>query len=108
MILRALMSGDGSYNERDVMFALLSTQWRLYADGDRSLCICEVQNFPRQRKFVVRYAVGEKESFVDGTDFLRETAREAGADVVEGWMRSGWRKWLPDWSTKYVVLQRNV
>ncbi|MHA1555084.1 MAG: hypothetical protein ACTSU0_11835 [Alphaproteobacteria bacterium] len=110
LILQALMAGEGSYNERDVMVALLAGQWMLFAVGDpvTSICVTEVVDFPRQRKYLTRYAVGDGEAFYGSFDLLEKIARQRGCDVIEMYARPGWIRKLPDWSQKYVILQKEL
>lgn len=110
LVLRALLSGEGSFNERDVMFALLSSQWRLFAMGDpvRSICILEPMQYPRQRKCVVRYVVGDLSDFIDTVSSLEEVARAMDCTVIEAYARKGWARKLKGWKQKYVILQRDL
>ena len=94
LVRRVLMASEGSYNERDVLLALLAGQWRLWACGaldeePASICITEIVNFPRQRKCLVRYIAGEWEHFERNLNQMETYARGEGCNLIDAYMRKG-------------------
>lgn len=112
LVRQALESGEGSYAERDVLLALLAGQWGLYAVEREAMataiCITQIVDFPRQRKFLVRYVAGDGDSMIEALPALEHVARAAGCQVIEAYGRKGWARKLPDWSGKYVILQKEL
>ena len=114
LVRRVLMTGEGSYNERDVLLALLAGQWRLWAYGapdeePASICITEIVNFPRQRKCLVRYIAGEWEHFEMNLNRMETYARGEGCNLIEAYMRKGLgRRLPPDWTTRHVIMVKEL
>jgi len=112
-VRRALMAGEGSYNERDVLMACLSGHWQLWRFGEQggeteAICITETVQFPRQRKLVVRYAAGSERHFTEWLDLVEQYARDQGCQVIEAYSRRGWIKKLPDWHCRHVVMVKEL
>lgn len=114
LVRRALMAGEGSYNERDVLLALLSGQWRLWSynapeEVAQSICITEIQNFPRVRKCLVRYIAGEWEHYEKYLKLMETYARGEGCNRVEAYMRKGLVRMLPpDWRARYTIMVKEL
>ena len=114
LVRRVLMASEGSYNERDVLLALLAGQWRLWACGapdeePASICITEIVNFPRQRKCLVRYIAGEWEHFERNLNRMETYARGEGCNLIEAYMRKGLGRMLPpDWATRHVIMVKEL
>ena len=114
LVRRVLMTGEGSYNERDVLLALLVGQWRLWAYGapdeePASICITEICNFPRQRKCLVRYIAGEWIHFGEYLNLMETYARGEGCNCIEAYMRKGLVRMLPpDWATRHVIMVKEL
>ncbi len=114
LIRRALMAGEGSYNERDVLAQLLVGPWQLWAYGapgeaPASICITDILQFPRQRKCLVRYIAGEWEHFEENLGQMETYARGQGCKVIEAYMRKGLtRKLPPDWTVRHVIMVKEL
>ena len=114
LVRQALEAGEGSYSERDVMFALLSGQSQLWVYGDpqlppASICITEIVTFPKQRKCLVRYIAGEWQLFADNLSKMEAYARGQGCHRIEAYMRKGLqRKLPPDWTTRHVFMVKEL
>lgn len=110
LVRRALVAGEGSYNERDVLFALLSGQTQLFVAGEPPLAVCivEVAEFPRQRKLMVRWVAGDGDLMMNALGELKELARRLNCQKIEAYGRRGWLRKLCDWNCVYVVLQMDV
>ncbi len=114
LVRRALEAGEGSYNERDVLFALLAGQWRLWIYGElgaapASICITEIVNFPRKRKCLLRYIAGEWRHFQKYLNLMETYARGEGCNLIEAYMRKGLGRMLPpDWTTRHVIMVKEL
>ena len=114
LVRRVLMASEGSYNERDVLLALLAGHWRLWAYGVAdeepvSICITEIVNFPRQRKCLVRYISGEWIHFGKYLNLMEAYARGEGCNHIEAYMRKGLGRMLPpDWKVRHVIMVKEL
>ena len=114
LLCRALLSGDESYSERDVLCSLLMGQSQLWSysapiEDPISICITEIVTFPRQRKCLVRYIAGEWQPFVDHFDKLLVYAQSQACQRIEAYLRKGFmRKLPPDWKVRHVLMVRNI
>ena len=111
LVRRALMAGEGSYTEGDVLLALLAGQWRLWAHGEEpaSICITEIVQFPRQKKCLVRYVAGDWEHFSAHLGQMESYAHGQGCKIIEAYMRKGLTRMLPpDWAARYVIMAKEL
>lgn len=113
LLRRALMAGDGSYSERDVLASLLIGQSQLWSFGAPienpiSICITEIVKYPQQCKCLVRYIAGEWQPFEENLDKLLVYAQSQGCQQIETYMRKGLeRKLPPDWTVRHVFAVRD-
>ena len=113
LLRRALVAGDGSFSERDVLCSLLVGQSRLWSFGAPienpiSICITEIVTYSQQRKCLVRYIAGEWRPFADHFDKLLVYAQSEGCKRIEAYMRKGFeRKLPPDWEVRHVFAVRD-
>ena len=114
LLRRALLAGDGSFSERDVLFTLLSGQSQLWSfnapnESPISICITEVVPFPQQRKCLVRYIAGEWEPFAKNLHMMVAYAQGQGCQKIEAYMRKGLtRKLPPDWTVRHVLMVKEL
>ena len=112
LVIDALDCGEASYDERDVLNALLANHWGMYAterDGDvAGICIVEVVDFPRQRKLLVRYVAGESALMIGALSRLEARALAAGCRSIEVYARKGWERLLPGWTRRFVILHKDL
>ena len=112
LVRSALERGEGSYCEADVAMACMGGMWQLWIveyDGEVvSIAITELINFPRQRKCLIRYIAGELDLVKIHTHEIEAFARREGCKVLEGYARKGWTRAMPDWTEKYVVMQKEL
>ena len=113
LLRRALVAGDGSYSERDVLASLLIGQSRLWSysapiESPISICITEIVTYPQKRKCLVRYIAGEWPPFRDHFDKLLIYAQSQGCKTIEAYMRKGFeRKLPPEWTVRHVFAVRD-
>ncbi len=112
LVRRALERGEGSYAEGDVAIFCMSGMWRLWIveyDGEVvSLAITKIIDFPRQRKCLILYIAGEMNLVKIHAHEIEAYARREGCKVLEGYARKGWTRAMPDWSEKYVIMQKEL
>ncbi len=112
LVRSALERGEGSYCEADVAIACMSGMWQLWVveyDGEVvSMAITEVINFPRQKKCLIRYIAGDLDLVKIHAHEIEAFARREGCKVLEGYARKGWTRAMPDWTEKYVIIQKEL
>lgn len=112
LVRKALERGEGSYVEADVALACISGAWQLWIvefEGEiASICISELANFPRQKKCLLRYIAGNLDLVKTHAHEIEDWARREDCNVLEGYARKGWARAMPDWSEKYVVIQKDL
>ncbi len=120
LVRAALARGEGSYVEADVATACLLGGWTLWLveslrERDEqgrlkveAICVSEIVNFPRQRKCLLRYLAGSMEAIESHIDAIEDHARREGCQVLEGYARNGWKRRMPDWRQKYVIMQKDL
>ncbi len=108
LVRQALAAGEGSYNEKDVLHALLGGLWQLWSYGDEptSICITEIIQFPRKRKCLIRYVAGVLAEFDMG--LIEGYARGRDCTTLEVYGRKGWLRRLPDWTERYSIIQKDL
>ena len=113
LLRRALVAGDGSFSERDVLASLLIGQSQLWSFGAPieapiSICITEIGVYSQQRKCLVQYIAGEWPPFEDYLDKLVAYAQSQGCKRIEAYMRKGLeRKLPPEWTVRHVFAVRD-
>ncbi len=112
LVRKALDCGEGSYLEADVAAFCMSGRWQLWLverDGEPvALCVSEIANFPRKRKCLLRYLVGDWEAIEAHILNIEGWAREQGCHMLEGYARRGFTRRMPDWTERYVIIQKEL
>lgn len=112
LVRKALERGEGSYAEADVAMACMSGVWQLWVvEYEKEVCsiaITELITFPRQKKCLIRYIAGVLDVVRLHIHEIEDFARREGCKVLEGYARKGWVRAMPDWSEKYVIMQKEM
>ena len=112
LVRKAIERGEGSYAEADIAVACMSGMWQLwiveYEDEVMSIAITELINFPRQRKCLIRYIAGALDIVRLHVHEIEDYARRENCKVLEGYARRGWVRAMPDWTEKYVIMQKEL
>ena len=112
LIQSTLARGEGSYAEGDVAGYCISGLWQLWIverDGEVvALCIGEILNFPRMKKYLLRYLAGDFKAIEQHIPAVECWAREQGCYMLEGYARKGWVRRMPDWTQRYVIFQKEL
>ncbi len=109
LILRLLKTGDGCFDERDILAMLLMERWQLrISSNGLAIGITEVLEFPRKRVLLLRYAAGDKDTLVAGQNYMNDLARALHCTEIEIYGRIGWERVLPDWTRTRTVLRKEV
>lgn len=112
LIRSALERGEGSYVEADVAMCCMRGLWQLWIverDGEVvALCVSEILNFPRLKKCLLRYLVGDWAVIEAHIPDIERWAREQGCHMLEGYARKGWARRMSGWTQRYVILQKEL
>lgn len=103
----ALSHADGTHTFDDLAGAVLSGRMMLWAKAN-SFAVLEVQQYPRARELCVFIAGGDLKEIQASQGELLDIARNCGAQAVTMTGRRGWKRALPDWQERHVVLRKDV
>ena len=112
LVRSALARGEGSYVEADVALCCIGGTWKLWlveSEGEvTAICITEIVNFPRRRKCLLRYLAGSTGAIEPHIPAIEDYARREGCQVFNALTRKGFVRWAPDWSQKYIIMEKEL
>lgn len=87
-----------------------SQLWMVVDEQLTGICVTAIINYPNLRSCKIRLCAGEK---VKGwihllRDHVEPWAREKGCETMEGHMRKGWQRLMPDYSTTRIFMEKRL
>lgn len=87
-----------------------SQLWLVTDGGLQGICVTAIVNHPGLRACVIQLCAGE--NVKEWIHMLREDvepwARDMDCEAIEGFMRKGWARLLPDFKTRRVFMEKDL
>lgn len=104
---------NGRWTVRAMLREFYDGRWQFWVVWDGSLQMLlgtELYTELSGKRFLgIRFATGEgAKRHVHLIDRLEDYARDQGCHAVDGWMRKGWAKHLPEYRLSHVLLEREL
>lgn len=114
MIESVVARSRGRWTLIAVLRAIYEGQWDLWAvwDGQSIPMIVGTEIYTDlndKRYLAIRFATGAgAKQYVRLIGTIEEYARSNGCAGVDGWMRKGWAKQLPDYHLSHILLSKDL
>lgn len=105
---------DGRWTTRALLLAIYEGRWDLWVvwDGEqiRMIVGTEVYEELSGKRFLgIRFATGSgAKQFAHMIDKLEAYASDRGCAAVDGWMRKGWARHLPEYRLSHILLEKDI
>lgn len=114
MLARAMKNGESNYSMSDIKTRLRDGRFQLWAWAENNKIIAcavtEILIFPTRKICSVLYVGGQGLKIWRKTavNTVAEWAKKNGCTDMEGYVRKGWLRILPDWRTAWTTIRRSL
>lgn len=114
MIKKSLKNGESNYTLDDIKENIKNGSFQLWAWAENnSIIACAVTRisvYSARKLCSVMYVGGSGLKFWRnaGVNAIADWAKKNGCNDMEGYVRKGWVRVLPDWRTAWITIRRSL